>query len=69
MEFDLPKTIGSFVVVIVLGTIAMFVLPTVTPMAPMTTSTILMMVVPSMALFGLVVLAIGVKHGEYRATH
>ena len=69
MEFDLPKTIGSFVVVIALGTIAMFALPEVTPMAPMTTSTILMMVVPSMALYGLVVLAIGVKHGEYRARH
>ena len=69
MEFDLPKTIGSLVVIIALGTIAMFVLPEVTPMAPMTTTTIVMMVVPSMAIYGLVVLAIGVKHGEYRATH
>lgn len=68
MTLDLPKTIGAFVAVLLVGTGSLFVLPELTPMAPMTTQTILMMVLPSMALFGAVMLLIGVKHGEYRAT-
>lgn len=35
---------------------------------PMGTDTILMMVAPSMIVFGLLMLVLGVKHGEYRAT-
>ncbi|MCL7417076.1 MAG: hypothetical protein M8354_04465 [Halalkalicoccus sp.] len=61
MEFDLPKTAAAFVALIALGVVG------TTPM--MGTGTVLMMVLPSMVVFGLVVLAIGVKHGEYRATH
>ena len=34
---------------------------------PMTTGTILMMVAPSMLVFGLLAFGLGVKHGEYRA--
>lgn len=60
MEFDLPKTAAAFVVLIVLGVLG------TTPM--MGTTTVLMMVLPSMVVFGLIMLAIGVKHGEYRAT-
>ncbi|KYH27695.1 hypothetical protein HAPAU_03630 [Halalkalicoccus paucihalophilus] len=61
MEFDLPKTAAAFIALIALGVVG------TTPM--MGTGTVLMMVLPSMVIFGLVVLAIGVKHGEYRATH
>lgn len=61
MEFDLPKTATVFVALIALGVVA------TSPM--MTMGTVLMMVLPSMVVFGLLMLAIGVKHGEYRATH
>ena len=61
MEFDRKTTIGLFVGLIVLGTLG------VMPM--MTTSTVLMMVLPSMAVFGLIVLLLGMKHGQYQATH
>ncbi|MDL5361922.1 hypothetical protein [Halalkalicoccus sp. NIPERK01] len=60
MEFDLPKTAAVFAALIALGVVG------TTPM--MGTGTVLMMVLPSMVVFGLVVLALGVKHGEYRAT-
>ena len=68
MTLDLTKTIAAFVAVVAVSVGTLFVLPAVTPMAPMTTQTIMMMVLPSMALFGVVMLAIGVKHGEHRAT-
>lgn len=61
MEFDLPKTATVFVALIALGVVA------TSPM--MTMGTVLMMVLPSMVVFGLLMLAIGIKHGEYRATH
>lgn len=61
MEFDLPKTAAAFVALIALGVVG------TTPM--MGTGTVLMMVLPSMVVFGLLMLAVGVKHGEYRATH
>ena len=60
MEFDRKTTIGLFVVIIAVGTLG------VMPM--MTTSTVLMMVLPSMAVFGLITLLLGVKHGQYQAT-
>jgi hypothetical protein len=60
MEFDRTTTAAAFVALITLGVIG------TTPM--MTTGTVLMMVLPSMVVFGLVMLAIGVRHGEYRAT-
>lgn len=60
MEFDGVKTGIAFVVLIVLATVAMLPLP-------MTRETIFMMVLPSMVVFGLVMLFLGVKHGEHRA--
>ena len=59
MEFDRKTTIGLFVAIIAVGTLG------VMPM--MTTSTVLMMVLPSMAVFGLITLLLGVKHGQYQA--
>lgn len=58
MEFDLPKTAAAFVVLIAIGVIGTI------PM--MGTTTVLMMVLPSMVVFGLIMLALGVKHGQYR---
>ncbi|MFW6320486.1 MAG: DUF7333 family protein [Halohasta sp.] len=63
MEFTRTTTIGLFVGIIALGTASLIAAPM------MTTSTVLMMVLPSMVVFGLVMFAIGLKHGEYQATH
>lgn len=63
MEFDLPKTVLAFIVVIGLGIGGLIAAPM------MTMETVLMMVAPSMIAFGLIMLVIGVKHGEYRALH
>lgn len=63
MEFDSTTTAVAFVVLIALGTGALVVAPM------MTTQTVLMMVLPSMVVGGLVFLALGVKYGEYRASH
>jgi hypothetical protein len=61
MDFDLARTAGIFVALIAVG-IGGLVVSDV-----MGTDTILMMVAPSMVVFGLICLGIGVKHGEYRA--
>jgi len=61
MEFDLPTTGAAFILVIALGIGGMAA-------TPMGLTTILMMVAPSMIVFGLLMLVLGVKHGEYRAT-
>ncbi|QFU83625.1 DUF7333 family protein [Natronorubrum aibiense] len=63
MEFNLPTTAGVFLVVIAIGVGGLIAAPM------MTMNTVLMMVAPSMIVFGLLMLAIGVKHGEYRAQH
>ncbi|MEF8774426.1 MAG: hypothetical protein V5A23_02100 [Halobacteriales archaeon] len=62
MEFDLTRTAAAFVGIIAVATLALIAAPM------MTYETILMMVVPSMVVFGLITLALGVKYGEYRAT-
>lgn len=62
MEFDEKITAGVFVVLIAIGVGALL------GMGVMPTNTVLMMVAPSMIVFGAVMMAIGVKHGEYRAT-
>ena len=62
MEFDLTRTAVVFVAIVALGTAALLGAPM------MTARTVLTMVTPSMAVFGIVCLALGVKHGEYRAT-
>jgi ABC-type Na+ efflux pump permease subunit len=61
MEFDLRKTAAVFVIVIAAG-IGGLIGMDVMPMTVM-----LMMVAPSMIAFGLLMLGLGVKHGEYRA--
>ena len=63
MEFDLPTTAAAFVAVIAIGVGGLIAAPM------MTTDTVLMMVAPSMIAFGLIMLALGVKYGEHRATH
>jgi hypothetical protein len=62
MEFDLTVTAGIFAVIIAVGIGGLVAAP-----IPMDTSTILMMVLPSTVVFGVICLAIGVKHGEYRS--
>ena len=62
MEFNLPVTATSLVALVALGTIGLI------GMGFMATSTVLMMVTPSMLAFGAIALWLGVKHGEYRAT-
>ncbi len=61
MEFDTTLTAVVFVALIAVGVGGLIVAP-----IGMTRETILMMVAPSMVVFGLVCVAIGVKYGEYR---
>lgn len=59
MEFNLPTTVGLFVVlfgILAVGTIQ-------SPMAGSTVS----MVLGGLLIFGVVTLLLGVKHGEHRA--
>lgn len=63
MEFDLTKTAVAFLVIIAVGVGGLVAAPM------MATDTVLMMVAPSMIVFGLIMLGIGVKHGEYRAAN
>jgi len=62
MEFDILRSAVVFVAIVALGAAALIA----APMIPMDTSTILMMVVPSMVVYGLIMFVLGVKHGEYR---
>ncbi|WP_132061432.1 DUF7333 family protein [Halorussus amylolyticus] len=62
MEFDTTVTAGALLALVAVGTAALI------GMGVMATSTVLMMVAPSMLVFGAVALLLGVKHGEYRAT-
>ena len=62
MEFDRTTTIGLFVAVIALGTAALVAAPM------MRAQTVLMMVLPSMVVFGLITFGIGLKHGQYQAS-
>jgi len=63
MEFDTTVTAVAFLALIVAGVGGLIVAP-----IGMATDTILMMVAPSMVVFGLVCVAIGAKYGEYRTT-
>lgn len=61
MEFDQPKSIGSFVILLVVllgGTFS----------SPMPTN-VSAMVSVGLIVFGALTFYIGVKHGEFRATH
>jgi len=61
MEFTLPVTAGVLIALVAVGTAALVA------SGVMPTNIVLMMVTPSMLVFGAVCAAIGVKHGEYRA--
>ncbi|WP_458189497.1 DUF7333 family protein [Haladaptatus sp. NG-WS-4] len=62
MEFDLPRAGGILVVLIVLGVGGL------AASGVMTLQTVLMMVLPSMAIFAAVAFWLGIKYGEYRAS-
>jgi ABC-type Mn2+/Zn2+ transport system permease subunit len=61
MDFDLVRTAAVFAVLIVVGVGGLMSADV------MAQDTVLTMVAPSMAAFGLICVAIGVKHGEFRA--
>lgn len=63
MEFDLTKTAAIFLVLVVVGVGGL------AGSGVMATGTVLMMVLPSVLVFGGICLFLGIKHGEYRATH
>lgn len=62
MALDLTRTVAAFAALIALGVGALLAAPF------MTASTVLMMVLPAMVVFGALCLALGVQYGEYRAT-
>lgn len=62
MALDLTKTAAAFVMLIALGVGGLLAAPF------MAASTVLMMVLPAMVVFGLLCLALGVQYGEHRAT-
>lgn len=61
-ELNEAGTVIAYGVVIAVGTAGLWVLP-----MGMNEETILTMVLPSMAVFGAIMLAIGIAHGKYRA--
>ena len=62
VEFNAVTTAVAFLAVIVVGIGGLL------GMGFMTFRTTMMMVAPSMAIFGVICLAIGVQFGEYRAS-
>jgi uncharacterized membrane protein HdeD (DUF308 family) len=59
MEFDRKTTWLIFAGIIVLATVALLAAPM------MSTSTVLTMVLPSMVVFGVVLMWLGIQHGQY----
>jgi len=62
MELTLPVSLGTLAAIIAVG-VGGLVAGDMMPV-----DTIMMMVLPSMVVFAGLVFAIGVKHGQYRAT-
>ncbi|MFC4356992.1 hypothetical protein ACFO0N_03405 [Halobium salinum] len=62
MEFTLPVALGALLAVVVVGVVGL-VVSGVMPLA-----VTLMMVAPSMLVFGLLAFGLGVKHGEFRGS-
>lgn len=60
---DTLTTMVAFAIVIAVGAVGLWVLP-----MGMTEETILTMVLPSMIVFGAIMLAIGIAHGKFRAS-
>lgn len=61
MVLDSTKTAAAFVVLIAIGVGGLL------GSGVMAASTVLMMVLPAMVVFGLICLVLGVQYGEYRA--
>ncbi len=61
MEFSLPVSLGALLAIVIVGVVGLV------SSGMMVLETTLMMVAPSMLIFGLIAFALGVKHGEYRA--
>ena len=59
MDFDTTTTAAGFVLLVLIGVGVSWVM--------MPPRIVLMMVLPSLVVFALLSLALGVKHGEYRA--
>lgn len=62
MDFDLPRAVALLILIVAVGAGGLIG----AGMMPLQTT--LMMVVPSMLVFGAVAFAIGVKHGQFRTT-
>lgn len=62
MEFDLLRAGGVLALLVVVGVGGLAASGVMAP------STVLMMVLPSMVVFGALSFALGVKHGEFRAS-
>jgi len=60
MEYDLARSVSPLALIVAVATVA---LTTV-----MTSSTVFMMVLPSMIAFSVVAFFLGMTHGEYRGT-
>lgn len=61
MDFSLPVSLGALLVIIAVGIAGLV------GGGMMALQTTLMMVAPSILVFGLVAFALGMKHGEYRS--
>jgi hypothetical protein len=62
MEFDLPRAAALLVLIVAVGAAGLIG----SGMMPLRIT--LMMVVPSMLVFGALAFVVGMKHGEFRAT-
>lgn len=62
MEFSLPVSLGALLAIVVVG------IGGLVGGGMMALETTLMMVGPSMLVFGLIAFALGMKHGEYRTS-
>lgn len=62
LDFTLPVSVGVIAGIIAVGVLGMW------QANMMTEDTLFMMVLPSMVVFAAVTFAIGVKHGEHRAS-
>lgn len=61
MQFDFARAVGLLVAIVAVGVAGLATADV------MQTSTVFMMVLPSMVVFAAVSFLIGMKHGEYRA--
>jgi hypothetical protein len=60
MEFDFTRSVLPLVVIVAVATVALT--------GMMTSSTVFMMVLPSMIVLSFIAFFLGLKHGEFRAS-